>query len=43
MFDLLLRGATLPGGQRGVDIGIAHGRIAAVSPGLEERPLRRLM
>jgi cytosine deaminase len=35
MFDLLLRGATLPGGERGIDIGIENGRIAAVSPGLQ--------
>ncbi|MFT8892316.1 MAG: cytosine deaminase [Acetobacter papayae] len=42
MFDLLLRGATLPGGQRGVDIGITHGRIAAVSPGLEGEALEEI-
>src|SRR5260221_3861278 len=32
MFDLLLRGATLPDGRTGIDIGIKDGRIAAVEP-----------
>jgi cytosine deaminase len=30
--DLILRGATLPDGRTGIDIGIAGGRIAAVEP-----------
>ncbi len=35
--DLILRGATLPDGRRGLDIGVAGGRIAAVGPRLEAR------
>lgn len=35
MFDLILRGANLSDGRRGVDIGIAGGRIAAVEPRLD--------
>ena len=34
-FDLLVRNATLPSGQKGVDIGVASGRIAAVGFNLE--------
>ncbi len=34
MLDLILRGANLPDGRTGVDIGILDGRIAAVQPGL---------
>jgi cytosine deaminase len=34
MFDLLLRGATLPDGRTGIDIGIKDGRIAAVETGI---------
>jgi len=34
MLDLILRGANLPDGQTGVDIGILGGRIMAVQPGL---------
>ncbi len=30
MLDLILRNATLPDGRAGIDIGIAHGRIAAL-------------
>ena len=30
MLDLILRNATLPDGRTGIDIGIAHGRIAAL-------------
>ena len=33
--DLILRGANLPDGRSGVDIGIADGKIAAVEPGLQ--------
>ncbi|MGO8858588.1 MAG: amidohydrolase family protein [Steroidobacteraceae bacterium] len=33
-FDLILRNATLPDGQRGVDIGCAEGRICAIDPSL---------
>jgi cytosine deaminase len=32
--DLVVRNASLPDGRRGIDIGIAHGRIAAVGPKL---------
>jgi len=32
MFDLLLRGATLPDGRTGIDIAIKDGKIAAVEP-----------
>ena len=32
MFDLLLRGATLPDGRTAIDIGIKDGKIAAVEP-----------
>jgi cytosine deaminase len=34
MFDLILRGANLPDGRQGIDIGIAKGRIAALEPKL---------
>jgi len=34
VLDLILRGANLPDGRTGVDIGILDGRIAAVQPGL---------
>ncbi len=34
-FDLLLRGASLPDGRTGIDIGITDGRIAAVEAGLK--------
>lgn len=34
MFDLILRGANLPDGRTGLDIGIAQGKIAAVEPKL---------
>jgi len=34
MLDLIIRGANLPDGRSGVDIGIAEGRIAAVEPAL---------
>jgi len=33
--DLILRGASLPDGRTGLDIGIAEGRIAAVEPKLQ--------
>jgi len=33
--DLILRGASLPDGRSGLDIGIAEGRIAAVEPRLQ--------
>jgi len=35
MLDLILRGANLPDGRTGIDIGILDGRIVAVQPGLE--------
>ncbi len=34
MLDLVIRGATLPDGREGIDIGIAGGRIADLGPGL---------
>jgi cytosine deaminase len=34
MLDLIIRNATLPDGRTGLDIGIEHGRIAAVQPQL---------
>lgn len=34
MLDLILRGANLPDGRSGIDIGVAGGRIAAVEPAL---------
>ncbi|HET8726616.1 MAG TPA: amidohydrolase family protein, partial [Alphaproteobacteria bacterium] len=33
-FDLVIRGANLPDGRTGIDIGVKDGRIAAVEPGL---------
>lgn len=41
-FDLLLRGASLPDGRTGVDIGISDGRIAAVEPGIEAEAGREI-
>jgi cytosine deaminase len=35
MMDLVLRDAALPDGRRGMDIGVADGRIVAVAPRLE--------
>jgi len=35
MMDLVLRDATLPDGRRGMDVGVADGRIVAVAPRLE--------
>jgi len=34
MWDLLVRGANLPDGQQGIDIGIRDGRVAALGPAL---------
>lgn len=34
MFDLILRGANLPDGRQGIDIGITKGKIAALEPRL---------
>ena len=34
MFDLVLRGANLPSGESGIDIGVRDGRIAAMEHGL---------
>jgi cytosine deaminase len=34
MLDLIIRGANLPDGRNGIDIGITNGTIAAVEPGL---------
>ncbi|MEO3431621.1 amidohydrolase family protein [Inquilinus sp. CAU 1745] len=41
-FDLLLRGANLPDGRTGIDIGISDGRIAAVEPGIEAEAGREI-
>jgi cytosine deaminase len=35
MLDLIIRGANLPDGRQGIDIGIQGGRIAAVEPALK--------
>ncbi|MBU6425520.1 MAG: amidohydrolase family protein [Rhodospirillales bacterium] len=35
MFDLIIRNANLPGGRKGVDIGVAAGKIAALGQKLE--------
>ncbi len=34
-FDLVVWNATLPDGQKGIDIGVADGRIAAIGPNLD--------
>jgi cytosine/creatinine deaminase len=36
--DLVLKGANLPDGREGVDVGIKDGRIAEVRPGIEAEP-----
>ena len=41
-FDLLLRGANLPDGRAGIDIGISDGRIAAVEPRIEAEAEREI-
>lgn len=41
-FDLLLRGASLPDGRTGIDIGISDGQIAAVEPGIEAEAGREI-
>ncbi len=35
MFDLIIRNANLPGGRKGVDIGVQDGRIASIAPKLD--------
>ena len=40
--DLILRGATLPDGRTGLDIGIAGERIVAVEPRLQARAAREI-
>ncbi len=35
MFDLIIRNANLPGGRKGMDIGVQAGRITAVDPKLD--------
>jgi len=40
--DLILRGATLPDGRTGLDIGIKAGRIAALEPALPEQASREI-
>lgn len=42
MLDLLIRGATLPDGRRGLDIAVEGGRIAAVGPAIDA-PARRVI
>jgi len=42
MMDLIVRDATLADGRRGLDIGIADGRIAAVEPRLEAEAAREI-
>ena len=34
-FDLILRGATLPDGRTGIDIGVSGGRIVELRPELD--------
>ena len=38
MFDLIIKNANLPDGRRGMDIGIAGGRIAAIEANLAAEP-----
>ena len=40
--DLILRGANLPDGRTGLDIGIEKGRIAAVEPALQATGRREI-
>jgi cytosine/creatinine deaminase len=40
--DLILRGANLPDGRTGIDIGIANGRIVAVEPALQAKGAREI-
>ncbi|NNM66303.1 MAG: amidohydrolase family protein [Burkholderiales bacterium] len=42
MLDLMLRNATLPDGRVGIDIGIEHGRIAALQPHLPAQAGREI-
>jgi len=42
MLDLILRGANLPDGRKGVDIGVAGGRIAAIEPRIDGTAAREL-
>ncbi|MBD8657002.1 amidohydrolase family protein [Oxalobacteraceae sp. CFBP 13730] len=40
--DLVIRNTTLPDGRTGIDIGIQHGRIAALAPQLAARGVREI-
>ncbi|MBB5213850.1 cytosine deaminase [Parapusillimonas granuli] len=40
--DMIIRGANLPDGRRGMDIGIAQGRIAAVQAGLQAQAAQEI-
>lgn len=42
MLDLLIRGASLPDGRRGVDIAVADGRIVEVAPAIEGNAAREI-
>ncbi|MHB1666918.1 amidohydrolase family protein [Thiomonas sp.] len=42
MLDLILRDATLPDGRVGIDIGVEHGRIAALQPHLPAQAGREI-
>src|SRR5262245_51616930 len=42
MLDLLLRGAALPDGRRGFDIGVKDGLIAAVEPALQAQAAQEI-
>ena len=42
MLDLVIRNANLPGGRKGVDIGVRAGRIAAVEPALPAGAAREI-
>jgi cytosine deaminase len=42
MLDLIIRGASLPDGRQGIDIGIKDGRIAELSPALQAAAPREI-
>ena len=42
MLDLIVRGANLPDGREGLDIGIEDGRIAEVAPAIQAEAGREI-
>ena len=42
MFDLIIRNANLPDGRSGIDISVADGKIADVTPSLDARAQREI-